>query len=74
LEGKNTFLAGHDFYFYHIFKTNLSGSKKIWVGPVAQEWANSGPNVARHSVFSGPQKHSGKSSTLKFLPTSHSTY
>jgi len=27
-----------------------------------------GPNVTRHSVFSGPQKHSGKSSNLK-LPS-----
>jgi len=33
-----------------------------------------GPNVARHSVFSGPQKHSGKSSNLKVPPTSHSEY
>jgi len=30
------------------------------------------PNVARHSVFSGPKKHSGKSSNLKVPPTSHS--
>jgi len=33
-----------------------------------------GPNVARHSAFSGPQKHSGKSSNLKVLPTSNSKY
>jgi len=26
-----------------------------------------GPNVTRHSVFSGPQKHSRKSSNLKVL-------
>jgi len=32
------------------------------------------PNVARHSVFSGLQKHSGKSSNLKVPPTSHSKY
>jgi len=31
-----------------------------------------GPNVAQHSVFSGPQKHSGKSSNRKVPPTSHS--
>jgi len=30
-----------------------------------------GPNMARHSVFSGPQKHAGKSSNLKVPPTSH---
>ena len=29
-----------------------------------------GPNVASHSVFSGPQKHSGKSSNLIFPPVS----
>jgi len=28
-----------------------------------------GPNVARHSVFSGPQKHSRKSSNLKVPPS-----
>ena len=33
-----------------------------------------GPNITRHSVFSDPQKHSGKSSNLKFHPTSHSKY
>jgi len=33
-----------------------------------------GPNVARNSVFSGPQKHSGKSSNLKVPPTSNSKY
>jgi len=33
-----------------------------------------GPNVARHSVFSGLQKHSGKLSNLKVPPTSHSKY
>jgi len=26
---------------------------------LVQGWAISGPNVARHSVFSGPRKHSG---------------
>jgi len=31
-----------------------------------------GPNVARHSAFSGPQKHSGKSSHVKVPPTSNS--
>jgi len=30
LEGQNTFLGGHDFCFYYIFKTNFSGNKKIW--------------------------------------------
>jgi len=29
------------------------------------EIAPHGPNVTRHSVFSGPKKHSGKSSNLK---------
>jgi len=33
-----------------------------------------GLNAARHSVFSGPQMHSGKSSNLKVPPTSHSKY
>jgi len=33
-----------------------------------------GPNVARHSAFSGPNKHSGKSSNLKVPPTSDSKY
>ena len=33
-----------------------------------------GPNVDRHSVFSGPQKHSRNSSNLPFHPTSHSKY
>jgi len=33
-----------------------------------------GPNVARHSAFSGPQKCSGKSSNLKVPATSHSKY
>jgi len=33
-----------------------------------------GTNVARHSAFSGPQKHSGKSSNLKYPPTSNSKY
>jgi len=30
LEGQNTFLGGERFCFYYIFKTNFSGSKKIW--------------------------------------------
>jgi len=33
-----------------------------------------GSNVARHSVFSDPQKHSGKFSNLKVPSTSHSKY
>jgi len=36
-----------------------------WDGQIAAR----GPNVARHSVFSSPQKHSGKSSNLKVPPT-----
>ena len=32
LERQNTFLGGHDFCFYHILKTNFSGSKKMWGG------------------------------------------
>jgi len=28
-------------------------------------------HVVRHSVFSGPRKHSGKSSNLKYPPTRH---
>jgi len=36
--------------------------------------AAGGPNVARHSAFSGPQKHSRKSSNLKVPPTSNSKY
>jgi len=32
------------------------------------------PNVACHSVFSGPQKCSGKSSNLKVPPASRSKY
>jgi len=28
-----------------------------------------GPHVARHSVFSGPRKHSGQFSNLKYPPT-----
>jgi len=31
------------------------------------EIAALGPNVVRHSVFSGPQKYSGNSSILIFL-------
>jgi len=30
------------------------------------------PNVARHRVFSGPPKHSRKSSNLKYPRTQHS--
>jgi len=30
-----------------------------------------GHMVARHSVFSGPRKHSGNSSNLKYPPTHH---
>jgi len=29
LEGQNTFLGGHDFCFYYIFKTNFSENKKF---------------------------------------------
>jgi len=29
LEGKNTLLGGHDFCFYHIFKTNVLGTRKF---------------------------------------------
>jgi len=34
--------------------------------------AASGPHVARHSAFSGPRKHSGQSSNLKYPPTRQS--
>jgi len=37
LEGQNTFLGGHDFCFYDIFKTNFSGNKKIW-GNTKEIW------------------------------------
>ena len=30
LVGHNTFLGGHDFCFYYMFKTNFSGRNKIW--------------------------------------------
>jgi len=31
LEGQNTFLGGNDFCFYHIFKTNVLGTRKFGV-------------------------------------------
>ena len=37
---------------------------------LGRQTAARGPNVARHSVFSGSQKHSGKSSNLLFPPVS----
>jgi len=45
----------------------------LWHVHLSQGWANSGllPNVARHSVFSGPRKHSGNMFNLKFAPTYH---
>jgi len=29
-EGAKYIFRGHDFCFYYIFKTNVSGNKKIW--------------------------------------------
>jgi len=36
LEGKNTCLGGHDFWFYYILKANFSGNKKILGGPAPE--------------------------------------
>ena len=54
MEGQNTFLEGHDFCFYYIFKRKFSGNKKIWgdAAPECNPWlrAWSRLNQARNSV------------------------
>jgi len=46
LKGHNTFLEGHDFCFYYIFKTKFSGNKKIW-GDTKEIWGALPPNAPR---------------------------